>query len=77
MKKRLESFLETGALTIALVYLSLGLVWIYFSDNLVAIISNGNSETFLFLSTIKGFGFIVVTSVLLYFAITYFINKKN
>jgi len=77
MRKQLESFLEMGALTIALVYFCLSLVWIYFSNNLVEIISNGNTDTFLFLETIKGFGFISISTILLYFAIDYYLHKNN
>ncbi len=54
-----------GALKIALIYIAFGLLWIYFSDTLVAALGNTH-EDFLRMQTNKGWFFVVVTGVLLY-----------
>lgn len=59
------------AFRIAFTYLIISLLWIFFSDSLVAQLSP-NTNVLNFLQTIKGWFFVVVTALLIY----YFINKK-
>lgn len=55
-----------NALQISAFYLIFGMIWIYSSDTLIELFSNDAHEISLF-QTYKGFFFIVVTSVVLYF----------
>jgi len=63
-KERFQ-FIRSGPLTIAVIYLIVGLLWIVFSDTIVYSLAGRNSQ-FLLFSTIKGFAFVLVTAVLLY-----------
>jgi len=72
---RLEALLQSGPLKISVLYLVIGLLWIHFSDNFAYIISGGNQDRFLILSRFKGFGYIIVTAVLLYVLIQYYFRK--
>lgn len=72
---RFDSFFQLGPLTIAIIYLLLGLSWIWFSDDLVMHLAGGNQAEFHILSSFKGSAYIVVTAILLYFTILYFIRK--
>jgi PAS domain S-box-containing protein len=65
------TFLKSGAGKVALVYLSIGLAWIFFSDNLAFAVTGG-SGVFLVFSELKGFLFIIVTTLMLYGLIQYF-----
>src|SRR5690554_5431805 len=51
---------------IAAIYLVLGLVWIRFSDQFVFSLA-GASDYITELQTFKGFGYVIVTALLLYF----------
>jgi two-component system, cell cycle sensor histidine kinase and response regulator CckA len=57
-----------SALRIVLLYAVFAALWIYFSDTILATIVR-NPETFVRLSVMKGFLFIVVTGIFLYFLI--------
>ncbi|MCX6074102.1 MAG: EAL domain-containing protein [Campylobacterales bacterium] len=61
--KNLESF--KNASKISLIYLVFGVLWIYFSDSCVEIISKNSTEINL-LQNYKGWFFIVITSLLLF-----------
>lgn len=76
VQRRLEAFLRYGPLTIAAVYLVIGLLWIYFSDTFFYNISQGNS-VFLTFSTFKGFGFILLTSLLLFTIMQVYANRME
>jgi len=75
-RDRFWAFLQSGALKVALVYLVFGLAWIFFSDNLAFAITGG-SDAFLLYSELKGFGFIIVTTLLLYSLIHYFTGASE
>jgi PAS domain S-box-containing protein len=70
------TFLKSGAGKVALVYLVTGLAWIFFSDNLAFGLAGG-SEVFLLFSVLKGFVFIIVTTVMLYGLIRYFAGESE
>ena len=53
---------------IATAYAIVGCVWILFSDNLVALFFH-DTETILWVSQLKGWGYVLVTSLLLYWLI--------
>ncbi len=59
---------ERGGLVIAGLYLLLGGLWILFSDRLASLIVK-NHEAFVRVSILKGWGYVLVTGVLLYFLI--------
>ncbi|MEW5830584.1 MAG: PAS domain S-box protein, partial [Chloroflexota bacterium] len=59
---------DRGGLLIAGLYLLLGGLWILFSDRLAALLT-ANHEVYMLLSTLKGWGYVLVTGVLLYFLI--------
>ena len=75
-RDRFRAFLQSGALKVALVYLVIGLAWIFFSDNLAFAITGG-SDAFLLYSELKGFGFIIVTTLLIYGLIQYFTGASE
>jgi signal transduction histidine kinase len=68
---RLESFFRSGPATIALVYLILGLLWIFFSDDIALRVAGGDPARFHLISTVKGFAYILVTATLLYLMIRF------
>jgi signal transduction histidine kinase len=72
---RLESLFRYGPMTIALVYLVLGLLWIFFSDDLAIHMAGGDPARFHLISTVKGFGYILVTAVLLYLMILFYVHE--
>jgi HD-GYP domain-containing protein (c-di-GMP phosphodiesterase class II) len=57
-----------GAHKIAVIYLLIGSLWILFSDQIAAAIS-GDRATLTVISTLKGWGYILVTCLLLYWLI--------
>lgn len=59
---------------ICLIYLTIGFIWILFSDRVASIIAK-NSEMLLMISTYKGWLYVIVTAVVLYVLINAFINK--
>ncbi len=75
-RDRFRAFLQSGALKVALVYLVIGLAWIFFSDNLAFAITGG-SNAFLLFSELKGFGYIIVTTLMLYGLIRYFTGASE
>ena len=75
-RDRYRAFLESGALKVSLVYLVVGLAWIFFSDN-IAFAITGGSDAFLLYSELKGFGFIIVTTLMLYGLIRYFTDASE
>jgi hypothetical protein len=63
-------YLQRGALFIALFYLILGLLWIFLSDNVILFLNPSLTiEKLTGWQHAKGAGYIVVTSVLLYFMV--------
>lgn len=76
VQRRFESFLQYGPLTIAVVYLAFGLIWIFFSDALAFVVADGNSR-FLAISTFKGFAFILITAILLFAVIRFYMGKTE
>ena len=73
---RFRAFLRSGALKVALVYLVVGLAWIFFSDT-IAFKITGGSTVFLQFSELKGFGFIIVTTLIFYALIRYFTGASE
>ena len=64
------------ALKVTLIYFLIGFLWILFSDQLIYQFAKA-SDTITTLQTYKGWFFVSVTSILLYFLIGREINKKN
>jgi PAS domain S-box-containing protein len=75
-RDRFMSFFQSGACKVAVIYLMIGLSWIFFSDRVAFEISGGSPE-FLQFEVLKGFGFIIVTSILLYGLIRYFSSASE
>jgi PAS domain S-box-containing protein len=73
-RPRFESFLQSGPMTIAVIYLVIGLLWIFFSDTLAFMVA-GDDNRFLTLSTFKGFAYVIVTALMLYAMIRYYFQK--
>jgi|GEM_PF-6318488 len=73
--KRIEATIQSGPMKISIVYLIIGLLWIIFSDRLAYIIAGTDHDRFLFLSTFKGIGYVLVTAFLLYVLIRYYFQK--
>jgi len=71
LSDQITFFLRTGALKISFVYLVAGLAWILFSDAIAYDLA-GSGSAFLTISTYKGFGFIIVTTIVLYVIILLF-----
>ncbi|AYL94938.1 PAS domain-containing protein [Mucilaginibacter celer] len=68
--------IKRGALRIVLLYLLVSLLWITFSDQLLFYIAaNFSQSQFLWLSTAKGYAFVVITTLFLYYLI-HSDNKK-
>lgn len=59
----------TSVFRVALVYLLIGLLWIYFSDKLLDYLSNGDVVLQSRLQTMKGFFYVAFTATLLYFLV--------
>jgi len=76
-RHRFDSVFQLGPMTIAVIYLICGLIWIYFSDNMAIGMANGNEAQYHLLSTFKGFAFTLVTAILLYATILYYIRKTS
>lgn len=74
--KRIEAFLQSGPMKISIIYLFIGLVWIFFSDHLAFIGAGSSQDRFLFLSTFKGLGYVIVTALLLYALIRYYFQRS-
>ena len=73
---RFRVFLRSGSLKVSLVYLIIGLAYIFFSDNLAFALAGG-SDVFLLYSELKGFVFIIVTTLMLYGLIRYFTGASE
>ncbi|WP_162499809.1 PAS domain S-box protein [Mucilaginibacter terrigena] len=59
--------MRSGALKIAFIYVAAGVLWITLSDKLLlALQSHLDLQVVLFISSIKGIGYVVLTGVLLY-----------
>lgn len=74
IRQRLESLFRPGPLTIAAIYLVLGLLWIWFSDDLAVRVAGGDPGRMHLISTFKGFGYILVTAILLYLMILFYVR---
>ncbi|MBI5297919.1 MAG: PAS domain S-box protein [Chloroflexi bacterium] len=61
--------LDLGGLLIVALYLLVGGLWILFSDTLAAILAGGDHEYLTQLSMYKGWGYVLVTSILLFLLI--------
>jgi signal transduction histidine kinase len=72
---RFEAVFQFGPMTIAVTYLICGLLWVYFSNSLAIQLADGDDAGFHLLSTFKGFAFILVTAILLYATMLYYIRK--
>lgn len=65
----------TSALQISIFYLIFGMLWIYFSDNAVELISSGNPHKLTLLQNYKGWFFIVFTTFFLFLLSYRFLHK--
>ncbi len=63
------------AIFIALLYFVIGILWIYFSDTMVANLAKNDSELKI-LQTYKGFFYVSTTAVLLYILVLRFLNEQ-
>lgn len=66
-----EALLTAGAYFIA------GCAWIFLSDKLVESVSDGDDRLFHHLQTYKGWFFILVTTVALYFGLAYLLHRRE
>ena len=73
--KVIKPFFE--AVKIALVYFFVAATWILFTDSMVFTIFGGNSLNYKLIQTCKGFLFIIVTSLMIYFLSYRSLNKIN
>lgn len=64
------------ALKITLIYFLIGFLWILFSDRLILELA-GSSDTITTIQTYKGWFFVTVTALFLYYLISREIKKKN
>jgi len=64
------------ALKVTLIYFLIGFLWILFSDQIIYKLAE-NSDTITTIQTYKGWFYVSVTSILLYFLIKMEIRKKN
>ena len=71
-----ESYSFKSALFVSFIYYLAGIFWIYFSDSAVDVISSNSHQTAL-LQTYKGFFYIFITTILLYFLFLYFLRSQN
>jgi hypothetical protein len=71
-----DTYSFKSALFVSLVYFLVGILWIYFSDSVVDIISIETTQIAL-LQTYKGFFYIFVATVLLYFLFLHFLRSQN
>ncbi|MEQ8525138.1 PAS domain S-box protein [Gracilimonas sp.] len=72
--KRLQKLFQLNAVTITVIYMVIGTLWILFSDQLLRATIK-DLETFSRIETFKGLFYIVVTGSLLYFLVD-FSNKR-
>lgn len=70
------SFFTSGALVISLVYLTIGLIWVLISDLYVYSLGT-NNPSWLYLSTLKGFAFIMASALLIYAVIRYYTKETE
>lgn len=63
------------SLKIALIYLACGLLWIFLSDRILFSVFNYSSEELTRIQTFKGFFYIGVTALLLYYIVDCFYKK--
>lgn len=74
--KKMLSHLDVTALRIVVVYLALGIIWIYFSDSILAILVT-DEEEFKRYSIYKGWFYVTFISLLLYLLITKTLKQKT
>ena len=63
-----EKFIRSGATRIALIYAVIGIIYIVVSDRLVSLLFS-DVQTITVVSTLKGWGFVGITAVMLWFMI--------
>ncbi len=73
---RTTMFSRFGAFFIAFLYFLIGILWIYFSDSAVEMITQSSNELKT-LQTYKGFFYVFSTSILLYFLILRFLYAQG
>ncbi|MBV5320767.1 MAG: PAS domain S-box protein, partial [Sulfuricurvum sp.] len=66
-----------SALRISIIYLIVGILWIYFSDNLVEFLSSGNIHELTLFQNYKGWFFIIVTAILLLLLNYHYFHKHH
>ncbi len=66
--------MKNGAFKIAILYFLVGMVWIYFSDTFLNLLQI-DQEVAEIIQTFKGFGYVTLTAVLLYFLVQRHNNK--
>lgn len=68
-------YLNSSALFIVLIYFIIGVVWIYYSDAAAVEVAK-NSEELKTFQTYKGFFYIVLTAIILYFLVSGFLYSQ-
>lgn len=71
-----KSALNDEHIKIPLIYLAMGLFWIYFSDRIVNHFI-GDKDLFLAVNTYKGWFYVIVTTVILYLLIAGFLRRVS
>src|SRR5215475_3853772 len=74
-KKRLP-FIERAALRIAGLYFLIGIIWVVISNNVVEAISR-TQNVFMFILLYRGWVFILVTAIALYFLISRMVSRVH
>lgn len=69
-----KSFFQLSAAKICCIYLVIGLGWILFSDSFIFLFTS-RDDLIHWISTIKGFLFVIVTALILYGLIRYYITE--
>lgn len=65
------------AFIITFLYVVGGFIWIYFSDEWVYYISQGNADEIYLLQTYKGFFYVLITAIFLYITVFYFLKRQQ
>lgn len=64
-------------LLISLLYLTLGLLWIFFSDRIMVFFTDDQSNDILWVSVVKGSAYVIFTAILLYLLIRNLYSEVN
>lgn len=82
VKRKINLFFESnnenkfkyGCIKISMVYLTIGILWVYFSDRIVSEFFS-NKDTVVIINTYKGWVYVIITSIILYLLIDSLVKK--